>query len=58
MQKMMENQSDSTEIEVWLLAVTAQALEVEDGHPAIFEPKQALLLQPLQALVGVLPRDA
>jgi hypothetical protein len=39
-----------------LLAAPAQPLEVDDGHPAIFEPQQALLLQPLQALVGVLPR--
>jgi hypothetical protein len=39
-------------------AIAAQAVEVEDGDPAIFEPQQALLLQPLQALVGVLPGDA
>ena len=58
MQKMMENQADSAEIEVWLLAIAAQALDIEDAHPAIFKPKQPLLLQPLQALVGVLPGDA
>ena len=33
-------------------------VEIDDRHPAIFEPEQARLLQPLQALVGILPRDA
>ena len=41
-----------------LLAVTAQLFEVDDCHPAIFQSKQALLLQPLQALVGILPGQA
>ena len=39
-------------------AVVAQAFEVDDGDAAIFEPKEPLLLQPLQALVGILPGDA
>src|SRR4051812_11486935 len=41
-----------------LLAIVAQPLEVEDGHATIFQPQEPLLLQPLQALVGVLPGDA
>src|SRR5436190_12262265 len=41
-----------------LFAVVAQAFEVEDGDATIFKPEQALLLQPLQALVGILPGDA
>src|SRR6476646_9648019 len=39
------------------LAVVAQAFEFDDGDAAIFEPQQAFLLQPLQALVGILPRN-
>jgi hypothetical protein len=37
------------------LAVMAQPIEVEDGHAAILQSQQALLLQCLQALVGILP---
>ena len=36
----------------------AQLFQVDDGHPAIFQPEHALLLKPLQALVGILPRQA
>src|SRR5213078_2215484 len=41
-----------------LLAVPAQLFEIDDSHPAIFQSKQAVLLQPLQALVGILPGQA
>ena len=40
-----------------LLAIAAQPLEIDDRHTAIFEPQEALLFQPLQALVGILPGD-
>src|SRR5882757_2858333 len=40
------------------LAVMAQPLDIDDSHPAIFEPEQALLLQSLQALIGILPRHS
>src|SRR5882724_2799996 len=42
----------------YLLAVAAQAIEVDDGQTAIFEPEQALFFQFLQTLVRVLPGDA
>ena len=59
MQNRMENQADSHGIAGFgLLAVTAQPIQIEDSHPAIFEPEQPLFFQPIQALVGVLPRDA
>jgi hypothetical protein len=35
----------------------AQSFEVDDGHATIFEPQQTFFLQPLQALVGILPGD-
>ena len=41
-----------------LLPIVAQPFEFEDGHPAILEPQQTFLFQPLQALVGNLPGDA
>src|SRR5438093_2652811 len=41
-----------------LLAMMAQAFEFYDGDAAVFEPQQAFLLQPLQALVGILPRNS
>jgi hypothetical protein len=41
-----------------LIAVRAQALKVDDRHPAIFEPQQSLSFELLQALVGILPGDA
>ena len=36
----------------------AQPVELDDRDPAIFEPQQPLALEPLQALVGVLPGDS
>ena len=41
-----------------LLAIAAKAVEVDDGDPAIFKLQETFLLQPLQALIGVLPGDA
>ena len=41
-----------------LLSVTTQLFEIDDSSPAIFQSKQAFLLQPLQALVGILPGQA
>jgi hypothetical protein len=38
-----------------LLAIMAQALEVDDRHAAIFEPQHAFLLQSLQTRVRILP---
>src|ERR1700736_1672847 len=40
------------------LAIAAQPLEVDHRHAAIFEPQQTLLLEFLQALVGILPGHA
>src|SRR6516164_7273962 len=41
-----------------LLSVTAQPLDIENRHPTIFQPQQALLLQLVQRPVRVLPRHA
>ena len=46
------------DVEAGLTRRDGAAFEFDDGHAAIFEPQQAFLLQPLQALVGVLPRNA
>src|SRR5436190_24309389 len=35
----------------------AQALQLDDGDAAIFEAQESLLFEPLQALIGVLPRN-
>jgi hypothetical protein len=59
MQKMVENQADSARIESRMLfAITAQAIKFKDGYPTIFQAQQAFFLQPVEALVGVLPRYA
>src|SRR4029453_11963340 len=39
------------------LAMMAQAFQFDDGDAAVFEAQQAFLLQALQALVGILPRN-
>ena len=41
-----------------LLAIAAKAVEVDDGDAAIFKLQETFFLQPLQALIGVLPGDA
>ena len=38
-----------------LITIVAQSLEVDDCHTTIFEPREPLLLQHVQALVGVPP---
>jgi hypothetical protein len=40
----------------WLLAVAAQAIEVENGQTAIFEPQQALVFE-LVKVVAFPPRE-
>src|SRR4051794_14762075 len=41
-----------------LIPVTAQPLDIEDGDTAIFQPEQALFLQPVQRAVSILAGHA